>query len=124
MGAISFIKTVEARNANDGFSMLVEDARYSRGHDSYNGTISTCSMGGCVKTFSTYNKKNETEARKIISDKDNGVKWVAQYIDLGVVYYEETTVKKIKKTRINFCSAYFTPFSFQKNSTVFGSKPV
>jgi hypothetical protein len=97
MGAQSFVHTIEAASASEAFNRLVESAIYHHGNDSYNGTISTCSMGRCKKSFSDCSKKTEKEARDFIEAQDNGEKWIAHYVDLGVVRSEEITVKKKPK---------------------------
>jgi hypothetical protein len=45
MGGCDFICQSEGRDANDAFRNAVEEAEYKRGHDPYNGTISTISEG-------------------------------------------------------------------------------
>ena len=54
MGAVSFSNSVKAKTAGEGFNILVEQALYECGHRSYNGTISTCSMGRCTLSFKEY----------------------------------------------------------------------
>lgn len=98
MGACTFYKTCEAETARKAFEELTGDAAYEYGHGRYNGTISTCSMGRCVKTFAEYNKDNVIIADKIIKDLGCGSKWKADYIDLGVAYYIVREVKKTNKT--------------------------
>jgi phosphoribosylformylglycinamidine (FGAM) synthase PurS component len=100
MGACEFTESADAGNVREAFEGLCEDARYEAGHDSYNGTISTCSLGRCKMKFDTYTKANEEKARKIIEKDGYGQKWVADYIDLGVVCYDVVTVKK-KNTQYN-----------------------
>ena len=97
MGAESFIIKEKGRSIGEVFDRLVEESIYDNGHDAYSGSISTCSLGRCVKSFDTYDKDNEIVARHIIKEKDNGVKWRADYIDLGVCGYEEVTVTKEKQ---------------------------
>ena len=94
MGSLSFIHLVTATNARDAYSKLVESAIEEHGRDIYNGTISTCDMGRLVKSYDKYTKTNEKQALKIIADMDNGRKWFADYIDLGVVEYKVITLKK------------------------------
>lgn len=98
MGAQSFIHTVEASSAREAYESLVAEARHNRGHDSYNGTISTCSMGRCRQSYASPTKANEKKAYQYIEDHDNGQKWTADYIDLGVVKYVKTSVKKVVRT--------------------------
>ena len=98
MGAQSFCTTIIAENARQAFEMLTGEATYEKGHDHYNGTISTCSMGRCRRSYNTYSKKNEKEAYEFIEKDGNGEKWVASYIDLGVIKYVKRTIKKVVKT--------------------------
>jgi hypothetical protein len=43
MGMQSFVNTAEARTPEEAYAKLVDQALYEKGHDSYNGTISTTS---------------------------------------------------------------------------------
>ena len=97
MGAEPFVIKEKGRSIGEVFDKLVEEATYNDGHDAYSGSIATCDLGRCVKSFDTYNKDNEIIARHIINEKSNGVKWRADYIDLGVCGYEEVTVTKEKQ---------------------------
>lgn len=97
MGAQSFIHTVESGNARGGFFKLYDDATMRYGSGSYNGSINTCDMGRCKKSYAVYSEKNEKEAYKYIDSVRNGEKWTADYIDLGVAYYLIRTVKKVNK---------------------------
>lgn len=99
MGANAFIETIKAYDARSGFNNLVEHAINTHGADSYNGTISTCEFGSCKKKFANYSEKNRKEAYEYIESVDNGSKWDADYIDLGVVEY--TLVKPVKKSYEN-----------------------
>ena len=86
MGAQSFIHTKEATSPSEAFDELVDYATYKYGHDAYNGTISTCSLGRRRTPLNLkpkYCKENESIAYKFVQDNDNGEKWVADYIDLG-----------------------------------------
>lgn len=95
MGACSFIKTAYAGSAREAFDSLVKDAIREYGDNSYNGTISTCSYGGTVMRFDKYSKSNEDKAYKLIEEDGYGEKWDAKAIDLGIVHYEVTTIKKV-----------------------------
>lgn len=97
MGAQSFIHTIECEDARKGFELLYENATAQYGNGSYNGSINTCSMGHCEKAYAVYSDKNEREAYEYIRAIDNGEKWFAHYIDLGVAYYLVRTVKKANK---------------------------
>lgn len=94
MGSSSFIHLVTATNAREAYSKLVESAIEEYGRDIYNGRISTCDMGRLVKSYDKYTITNEKQALQIIADMDNGRKWYADYIDLGVVEYKVITLKK------------------------------
>lgn len=96
MGADSFVVKDSGRSVSEVFNKLVEDAVYEFGNDCYNGTIATCDLGRCIKSFDTYDKDNETFAKYIIKEHHNGVKGRADYIDLGVCGYEEVTIKRTK----------------------------
>lgn len=97
MGAQSFIHTVEREDARQAFGQLYEDATAKYGSGAYNGSINTCSMGRCKKSYDVYSEKNEREAYEYIRAMSNGEKWYAHYIDLGVAYYLVRTVKKVNK---------------------------
>jgi hypothetical protein len=114
MGAQSFVKTITAATAQEAYQRLYDSAVYEYGNDSYNGTISTCSMGRCKKSFSTYKAENEKQARELIDRLDNGEKWIADYIDLGVVEIQKVTVKKVVKT---YTADYRFMFGVYKSHT-------
>ena len=108
MGAQEFCHTIDAFSIGEAFDRLTERAVYEKGHDMYNGTISTCSLGRCKKTFDKPTQKNIKAAYKLIEELDGGDKWVAHYIDLGVVGYRKTTAKRISKKgavrpKIEYC---------------------
>lgn len=95
MGAESFIRGVKATSAKEAFRILVEEADRDYGARSYNGSISTCSMGRCRKRYNKPTETNRKDAYKFIDSVDNGEKWKADYIDLGVVEYKVLTLKKV-----------------------------
>lgn len=94
MGAKSFIEYGEGVNAREVFDNLVSDATFSHGNDRYNGTINTCSIGRNKLTFNNYKESNIKKAYEFIDKNGNGEKWIADYIDLGVIRYEVITFKK------------------------------
>lgn len=94
MGAQAFTHEVVAKNAKEAFLALVEDADQEYGTRSYNGSINTCQMGSCKKTFDICNKENLKKAYEFIDEKDNGSKWTADYIKMGVDHYELYETKK------------------------------
>ncbi len=64
MGAISFVHEIKDVSAKSCYEYLVERATYEKGHDSYSGTINTCSLGRCLKKYDKLTKtniKNDTE---------------------------------------------------------------
>ena len=95
MGASNFIQTGYGCNAGEVFDLLVKEAEYERGHDGYNGTISTCTYIGCKKVSDIYNKSVDKKAYKIIENDNYGRKWEAKALDLGIVRYEVIRVKKV-----------------------------
>lgn len=94
MGAVNFEETVLATSAGEGFNDLVSDAIRRHGEDHYNGTISTCSMGRVRQTYDKPTDTNRKKAMKYVEDNNYGEKWLADYIDLGVVEYKVITIKK------------------------------
>jgi hypothetical protein len=93
MGAVSFIKWIDATNPRDAFDALTKEAREEYGRDAYNGTISTCSMGRQRGSFNVHTQEVKQQIYDYISSVGNGEKWVADYIDGGVVYYLNRTVE-------------------------------
>lgn len=95
MGAISFIEKVETTLSVDKeYRRLSAYYEQEYGDRSYNGTLSTCSLGVCRMKFEKYSESNLKKAYKYIEDNHYGEKWQADYIDLGVVGYNVVTVKK------------------------------
>jgi len=94
MGAMNFSHRVLAQSAEEGFNRLVGGAISEYGDRSYNGTISTCSMGRLRQVYAKPTETNRKNAYKFIEKDDYGQKWVADYIDLGVVEYKVLTIKK------------------------------
>lgn len=84
MGGIGFAQQVTAVSPTEGYNFLVEEAIREYGDRPYNGTISTCQLGKCVKKYYGKVKDSIKEAYKIVEDMDYGEKWVAHYIDCGV----------------------------------------
>ena len=95
MGAQNFVNRASGKRASEAYDKLYEEAVYEYGHDPYNGTISTCDMGRCTLSFKEYKEENEVKAYDHIKEMGYGVKWTANYIDLG---YD----KKIKANRYIF----------------------
>lgn len=94
MGATSFIEHGEGKSPEEVFNALVAEATFTHGNDGYNGSINTCSMGRQKLSFDVFKESNMDKANIFIDKNDNGQKWVADYIDLGVIRYEVHTVKK------------------------------
>lgn len=95
MGAINFVEEVTTTGTiQDAFDRLVSEYEREYGERAYNGTISTCSLGSCKLSFDKYSESNYKKAQKYITDNHYGSKWIADYINLGVVGYKVITVKK------------------------------
>lgn len=95
MGAINFVEEVTTTGTvQDAFDRLVSEYEREYGERAYNGTISTCNLGSCKLSFDKYSESNYKKAQKYITDNHYGSKWIADYIDLGVVGYKLITVKK------------------------------
>lgn len=94
MGAISFCKTITAYSAEEAFRQLFDEAIYDNGHDSYNGTISTCDMGRVRVISDKYTESVRKKALKIVEENHNGTKRVADCIDMGIVEYHTISAKK------------------------------
>ena len=95
MGATNFVEEVTTTGTvQDAFDRLVSEYEREYGERAYNGTISTCSLGSCKLSFDKYSESNYKKAQKYITDNHYGSKWIADYIDLGVVGYKLITVKK------------------------------
>jgi hypothetical protein len=82
MGAESFTHEKKSKSASDAFYELVEQAEYEYGHQMYNGTISTCTLGGCKLTLKGITEENKDKAYNFIDENDNGEKWRADYIEI------------------------------------------
>lgn len=95
MGAQPFTHLIEGSNPSECFERLVNDAIYEYGNDSYNGTISTCTLGRMTVLADKYSDTVLKRARKKVNDDENGDKRVATVLDLGVVGYDIVTAKKV-----------------------------
>lgn len=103
MGASSFQMMAVAPSAKIGYEKLVKDAEYEYGHDSYSGTIATCSLGRVTKSFTKYDCTNRIFAKDHIRALDNGEKYRADVVDLGVKYY---IVRKVETTTNEVTAEY------------------
>lgn len=110
MGAQAFTRLAKGTSAREVFDMLCEDARYEYGNDSYNGTISTTNLRRVTKVADKYSETSKKKGYKMVEEDDYGQKWECDCLDLGVVEYKVTTVKKVtehpKKTadyKMMFC---------------------
>lgn len=84
MGATNFIHTVEAKTAYEGFNLLVAEANQVYGRGSYTGSINTCTLGRCTKSYGKNFKEEYAEqAQEFIRNDGYGRKWESDYIDLG-----------------------------------------
>ena len=107
MGAEAFCIVTENTDARKAFETLVAKAREEYGNRSYNGTISTCSMGRCTRSYDHFSREVLDEAYALVESRDGGQKWVAQYIDLGVCGYETVEIKRrTKKSDAKFKMGY------------------
>lgn len=94
MGAQSFYHEINETSAREGFDALCKEASYECGHDRYNGTINTCSLGRVATLADKYTKSISKKAYKLAVEDNFGAKRFASYFDLGVVEYRVTTTKK------------------------------
>ena len=94
MGGVNFIKKTYSYSAEEAFKQLYDDAVREHGRDSYNGTISTCSLGRVVWVADKYSSKAEKKASEIIKEDGYGDKRIAKCLDLGVVEYHIITAVK------------------------------
>lgn len=127
MGATNFSHKIDARNAREAFDKLIAEANQEYGTASYNGSINTCSMGGCKLKLDKVNETNLKKANKFIDDNDYGEKWTADYVDVGVKEYLVTTIVKkasdkptlsyIPKLKMQYC--IYTS-SFAEGASYFG----
>lgn len=109
MGACSFVHVAEGVSARECFAMLVNEAYHAYGHDAYNGTISTCSLGREKKVADVYSATVEKKARKMVEDDNYGRKWSATCLDMGRVAYEVVTARKCtatSKTKAKYMTKY------------------
>lgn len=97
MGATEFVHVIEDYSPEEAYDKLRSEASNLYGNDFYNGSINTCDMGICRKTFDKYDETNKNKAFTLIEELGDGRKWKADYIDLGVKYYEAISLSKEKK---------------------------
>ena len=103
MGATFVCYTVEGYDIQTTFNELKEKYIREFGNNGYTGTIASCHLGYSAKKFiGKYNKKNSTEANKLIDkardDEYPMDKGCLASIDLGVVSYDIISVK-LEKTK-------------------------
>lgn len=100
MGATNFVCEIDATTARDGYVALCREAEFEYGHDSYNGTISTCHFYGVTHTTGErYTKTSMKRALAIVEREDYGRKWEARAIDCGVVGYRIDRLVKVPHTK-------------------------
>ena len=87
MGANAYIETAKGTNIEEVFESLRQDALMEHGYDSYNGTISTTSLGKRI------NLGNNQSYEDLSDEKLFSEKWKTNYADLGVSHYEAFTPK-------------------------------
>ena len=99
MGAASFMHIEEGFSIREVFERLGNEATRCHGSDPYNGTISTCSLGRCARSYPEWSKALENQ---VVNDLNNRInswhKRFADYVDLGVCGYMVVTVKKTNAT--------------------------
>lgn len=96
MGAVGAIETMTGSSPQEAFGILCQQMQREYGEDPYNGTLSTCNLGRCVKRFGKYSETNKKQAYKLIDkafEDGTAQKWRANYIDLGVKKYIVTEYK-------------------------------
>ena len=65
MGANNFVEEVTTTGTvRNAFDSLVSEYEREYGERSYNGTISTCSLGSCKLSFDKYSESNYKKAQK------------------------------------------------------------
>lgn len=103
MGAQAFHHTINAETFKEGYNILYEEAICEYGSDPYSGTIATCDCAArpSYKFDGAYKESNMDKALKMIEDEDYGEKWLASFIDLGVVEYKVIKPKKTNKEKSN-----------------------
>lgn len=94
MGATNFAIEATGTDPVALFEELANDARDEYGYDGYNGTISTCCFGRITKRFEKYSKTNEKKAYEFVEKESYGTKRNADVVDMGVVEWRVTTIKK------------------------------
>lgn len=87
MGANTYIRTAKGTNIEEVFERLRQNALMEHGYDSYNGTISTTSLGERINLGNNQNYEDLSD-EKLFSEK-----WKTNYADLGVSHYEAFTPK-------------------------------
>lgn len=125
MGARDFSTSVTTRTAEEGFRFLKSEATHEYGNNSYNGTINTCDMGGCVKKFDKFNQTTLKQASKIVEEYEKE-KGVAYYINCGVEKMELITVENkrgvYKKPVYKEMNCLYVREPRQYEATLIGSK--
>ena len=120
MGAEKFTTSCIARTAKEAYDYLVKIAEEEYGRDAYNGTISTCDLGKCIKAYKVYDKDMEEFERYRLSGFE---KYVAKYIDLGVVYVDLVTVtSEPKNTDAKFAMKHVVYADCERTQFAFDSK--
>jgi hypothetical protein len=78
------------KNAREAYNKLVEQAEHEKGHDGYNGTIST---SGGFKMIHKHPRYGTKKFWKFVDDTMEGTKW-----DLwNCIEFKGTTLKKAKE---------------------------
>lgn len=98
MGAQNFVREINAISATEGFNRLVKEDRQQYGMDNYSGGINNTRLGKCVKVFNRISETSKKSAYKYIESLGYGERYIANYIDMGVVEYRAVTYKKVKSS--------------------------
>lgn len=97
MGATTYTIKASGRNINEIFNALSEEARHRYGYDSYNGTISTTTLGSDITNkISVDILRNKKKLIDFMNDWENDsviypIKGETTYINLGIDHYKAYT---------------------------------
>jgi len=123
MGATEVWYLDEGYSIGEVYRGLVEEAEYVSGVGSYNGTISTCSLGGCTLRFDKFTKTNLKKAEKFVEERGLGQKGRVNFVDFGIVGWDIIEVKKeVKKATPKYESKYIVRNSNGENEASFNKK--
>ena len=104
MGSTTFYKEIESDTIRNAFDKMMDDIHRYHGCDYYNGYGGAAYLGRCVLTFDKFTNNNQKKASERIKkyfEDEEGNKNYLDCIDLGIVGYQVTTVKKQNNTSKN-----------------------